>query len=90
MTLTITKSLITNWLAFKDEVSHYTVLVFKLSEDKQPLHRKYFQGEYGGAKLLTKLNITKVEEVSHVKYEEILKECIKLEALTSDAIELVK
>jgi hypothetical protein len=61
-----------------------------LSEDKQPLIRKYFQGEYGGAKLLTKLNIIKVEEVTHLKYDETLKECLKLEPLSHDATEVVK
>ena len=40
--------------------------------------------------MLTKLNIIKVEEISHLKYDEILEECVKLEALSDDAIELVK
>jgi hypothetical protein len=90
LTLTIKKSFITKWYTFKDEENHQTVLLFNLCESKESLNRKYFQGEYGGAKLLTKLNIIKVEEVAHSKYDEMMLKCVKLEAISDDAIESVR
>ena len=90
LTLTIKKSFITKWYTFNDEENHQTVLLFNLCESKESLNRKYFQGENGGAKLLTKLNIIKVEEVAHTKYDEIMLKCVKLKAISDDAIELVK
>ena len=55
------------------------------------MNRKYFQGEYGGAKILTRLNIVKIsDDIPHTKFDEILKECLKLEPISDDAIELLK
>ena len=82
--------MITKWYLFNDNENKQTVLLFNLCESKESLTRKYFQQEYGGAKLLTKLNIIKVEEIPHTKYDETMIKCNKLEALSDDAIELVK
>jgi len=76
LTLAITRErLITKWFVFDDKANQRTILLFSLDESRQPLSRKYFQGETcGGANLLKRLDITRIDtEIVHTKYDETLK-----------------
>jgi hypothetical protein len=76
LTLAITRErLITKWFVFDDKTNQQIILLFSLDESRQPLSRKYFQGETcGGANLLKRLDITRIDtEIIHTKYDETIK-----------------
>jgi hypothetical protein len=68
------------------------IMVLKLSGKGEPLSRKFFQGQYGGAVLLTKNKIIRSSEVDHTKIDRWIDDCGKLEieGVNEESIEFLK